>query len=112
MRPIDLLDRQHQVDDADERDQRAAFHHVGDAVDPGRQEAAQRLRQDDVEHALAEAEADRLAGLGLAEMDRLDGAARDLRSPAPCVNTVKATTAVTKLLIRRARAAAAARSRS
>src|SRR5262249_41807741 len=43
-----------------------------------RQKTAQRLRKDDVDHALPEGEPDRLGGLGLPEMDGLNGAARDL----------------------------------
>src|ERR1700748_3701828 len=34
----DLLHGEHQVDDADERDQRAALHRIDDRVDPRRQE--------------------------------------------------------------------------
>src|SRR5258708_18461321 len=74
----DLLDRQHEIDDADQRDQRATLDGVDHRVDPRRQEAPERLWEDDIGHALAEGEADRLAGLRLAGMDRLQGAARDL----------------------------------
>ena len=44
----------------------------------GRQETPDGLRGDDVEQPLPEAEADRLAGLGLSDVDGLDGTARDL----------------------------------
>src|ERR1700759_4403439 len=47
----DLLHGKHQVDDADERDQSAALHRIDNRIDPRRQEAAQSLREDDVEHA-------------------------------------------------------------
>src|ERR1700729_3957096 len=58
----DLLHSEHQVDDADERDQRAALHRIHNRVDPWRQEATQSLRKDDVDHALSEGEADRAPG--------------------------------------------------
>ena len=43
-----LVDGLHQVGDAEQRHQRAALDRVGDAVDPGRQEAPEGLREDDV----------------------------------------------------------------
>src|SRR5271166_603341 len=46
----DLLYREHQIDDADQRDQGAALHRIHHGVDPWRQEAAQRLGEDDVQH--------------------------------------------------------------
>src|SRR5579872_7348090 len=38
--PDHLLDGEHEIDDADQRQQRGPLHRVGDAVDPRRQEAA------------------------------------------------------------------------
>src|ERR1700727_3390747 len=49
----DLLHSEHQVDDADERDQGAALHRIHNRVDPWRQKATQSLRKDDVDHALS-----------------------------------------------------------
>src|ERR1700733_15876051 len=67
----DLLHSEHQVDDADERDQGAALHRIHNRVDPWRQETAQCLGEDDVEHALHESQADRAPGFSLARMDGL-----------------------------------------
>jgi hypothetical protein len=44
---------------------RAALDRVGDAIDPGRQEAPERLREDDVDQALAKGQSDRHRRLGL-----------------------------------------------
>src|SRR5580698_492328 len=74
----DLLHGKHQVDDADERDQRTALDRIDHCVDPRRQEAAQSLREDDVDHALLEGEADRAPGFSLARVNRLQCAARHL----------------------------------
>src|SRR5205085_3143199 len=74
----DLLDRHHQVDDADKRDERAPLYRVGDIVDPRREEAAKRLRKDDIEHPRPKSQSNGLSGLDLAEVNRLERAAGDL----------------------------------
>src|SRR5258708_1766267 len=67
----DLLHGEHQVDDADKRDQRAALHRIHNRVDPRRQEATESLGEDDIDHTLPEREADGAATSSLAGMARL-----------------------------------------
>src|ERR1700722_18189187 len=74
----DLLYSEHQVDDADQRHQGAALHRIHHRVDPWRQEAAQSLGEDDIDHALPEVEADRAPGFSLAGVDRFQRAPRHL----------------------------------
>ena len=91
-----LVDRLHQVDDAEQRDQRAALDRVGDAVDPGRQEAAEGLREDDVGEALAEGQADRLGRLHLARAGSSRRRRADISITCAVLNSVSASTAAQK----------------
>ena len=67
-----------EVDDAEQRDERAALDGIGDAVDPRRKEAPSGLRQDHIGHALRERQADGLGRFHLAVVDGLERAARRL----------------------------------
>jgi len=77
-RHVEFAGLAREIAESDHRRQGRHLDDVNELVTEGRQDAADRLRQDHQPHLLPGSEADRARGFTLAALDRLDPAAEDL----------------------------------